>query len=293
MVSGETAPGDGRRSLYLPAMARVLSVETMTPAEKVFELARTDGQPLGHAPGQFVEVSLLGVGEAPISICSSPTEGETFRMCVRGVGGVTRSLHRLGPGACVGIRGPFGRGFPTERFEGMNVLFVAGGIGMAPLRSAIRYVLDHRDRYGAVTILYGARTPTELLFRDDLRAWSLRYDVDVRMTVDRGDASWTGRTGVITTLFPALEIDPERTAAVVVGPPVMYRFVLLELMNKRIPESQVVFSLERRMKCGVGKCGHCQINGTYVCREGPVFEYPRLRTLWEAVERVAPVVIRK
>lgn len=180
-----------------------------------------------------------------------------------------------------------------ERFEGINILFVAGGIGMAPLRSAIRYVLDHRDRYGTVTILYGAKTPGELLFRDDLRGWSLRYDVDTRMTVDRGDGTWTGRTGVITTLFPAVEIDPDRTVALVVGPPVMYRFVFLELMNKRIPEPHIVFSLERRMKCGVGKCGHCQINGTYVCQEGPVFEYPRLRTLWEAVERVAPVVIKK
>jgi NAD(P)H-flavin reductase len=259
----------------------------------VFELMRFDDQPLGHTPGQFIEVSVLGVGEAPISVCSSPTEGKSFRICVRAVGGLTRTLHNLKEGACLGIRGPFGRGFQMERFTGMNVLFVAGGIGMAPLRSAIRYTLDHRDRYGSVTILYGAKTPDELLFKGDLRSWSLRYDVDIRMTVDRGDDSWVGRTGVITTLFPALEIDPERTVAVVVGPPVMYRFVLLELMNKRIPESQIVFSLERRMKCGVGKCGHCQINGTYVCQEGPVFEYPRLRTLWEAVERVGPVDIRK
>ncbi|OGG44660.1 MAG: hypothetical protein A3F84_11465 [Candidatus Handelsmanbacteria bacterium RIFCSPLOWO2_12_FULL_64_10] len=302
---------NGRESIYLPRLARIASVEQVTRAEKVFELEQEGG--LGHRPGQFVEVSAPGVGEAPISLCSSPAEGPGFRICVRRVGTLTTYLHGLGQGDWVGLRGPFGRGFPMEEAEGMDLLFVAGGIGMAPLRSAIRHALDRRDRYGEITVLYGARTLWDLLFQGDLVSWSEQAGVRVLTTVDippgkdltgqegatpsvwpderaiGGKWCWTGRVGVITTLFPDLKLNPERTVALVVGPPVMYRFVLLELLGKGIPEKQIVFSIERRMKCGVGKCGHCQINGTYVCQEGPAFSYARLGRLWEAVERAAPV----
>lgn len=277
-------------SLYVPRLAKIEAIETETPLEKTFRVSQEDGSPLFHRPGQFVSVSVPGVGEAPISICSSPTEGATFALCIRQAGSLTGVLHGLIPGGWLGIRGPFGQGFPMKESRGKDLLFVAGGIGLAPLRSAICYALDRREDYGKVTILYGARAPEDILFCNDLDLWYARKDVTVLTTVDTPTEGWNGNVGVITTLFPKLDnVVAEQTVVMVVGPPVMYRFVLLELQGMDIPERQIVFSLERRMKCGVGKCGHCQINGTYVCQEGPVFSYPRLTKLWEAVERVAPV----
>lgn len=213
---------------------------------------------LGHRPGQFVEVSILGVGEAPISISSSPSRSNgSFELCVRRAGDLTGMLHRLGPGDAIGVRGPFGRGFPYERFRGKDLLFAPGGLGLAPLRSLINQVLDERGNYGRVIILYGARNPSELLFLDEIAQWQARDDVEVHLTVDRGDDDWKGNVGVITTLFPKIELYPRNTVAVTVGPPVMYRFVLMELLGKGISEGSIWLSLERRMKCGVGKCGHC------------------------------------
>ena len=288
LAEATTASESG--SVYLPRLARIKSVETLTDTEKAFHLEEESGKALGHHPGQFVAVSVPGVGEAPISVCTSPTEGPGFGVCVRRVGTLTTHMHNMVEGVWLGLRGPFGQGFPMEESRGMDLLYVAGGIGLAPLRSAIRYSLDCRNEYGDITILYGTRSPGELLFADELKQWAEREDVNVMTTVDAAADGWDGHVGVLTTLFPKLgRLAAERTVAMVVGPPVMYRFVLLELLGKDIPHKQIVFSLERRMKCGVGKCGHCQINGTYVCQEGPVFRYPRLEQLWEAVERVAPV----
>lgn len=276
-------------SPYLPQMAEVRRAEKLTELEKFFALRFPDGRALGHQPGQFVEVSLFGIGEAPISICSSPTDAEGFELCVRASGSVTNALHRLEAGSQVGIRGPFGRGYPMSEMEGSDVLVVAGGIGLAPLRSVIRYVLANREKYGRLIILYGAKHPSELLFTEELRDWEQREDVELHLTVDRPDEAWKGHVGVITTLFPRLTLQAAQTFAVVTGPPVMYRFVLLELLGKGIPLDQILFSLERRMKCGIGKCGHCQINGKYCCQDGPVFTFPELKVLWEASEAVAPV----
>ncbi|MFH1006030.1 MAG: FAD/NAD(P)-binding protein [Candidatus Latescibacterota bacterium] len=272
-------------SLYVPRTAVIERIERLTDREKVFHLALSDGAPLGHSPGQFAEVSLFGIGEAPISICSSPNGKNGFQLCVRAAGNVTNALHRLEAGAKVGIRGPFGRGFEPQQMVEKDILFVAGGIGLAPLRSLIHYVLDlnRRSSFRKVTILYGARSPEELLFKEDLASWKQRDDVALHVTVDRGDTSWTGHVGVITTLFPKLAIDAPNTFAVIVGPPVMYRFVVLETLQKDIPESQIVMSLERRMKCGLGKCGHCQIEGIYVCQEGPVFSYPEIKRMDGAI----------
>lgn len=276
-------------SPYLPQMAEVRQAEKMTELEKFFNLQFPDGRALGHQPGQFVEVSLFGIGEAPISVCSSPTDTEGFDLCVRASGSVTNALHRLEVGSQVGIRGPFGRGYPMPEMEGADILVVAGGIGLAPLRSVIRYVLAHRSKYGRLIILYGAKHPSELLFTDEIRSWEQREDVELQLTVDRPDDAWKGHVGVITTLFPRLSLQAAQTFAVVTGPPIMYRFVLLELLGKGIPLDQILFSLERRMKCGIGKCGHCQINGKYCCQDGPVFTFPELKVLWEASEAVAPV----
>jgi len=270
--------------VFLPEVARIEKIQSLTPLEKVFTIKLPGGKSLNHDPGQFVEVSALGVGEAPISISSSPSRSNgTFEMCVRKVGDVSSALHRLNPGDQVGIRGPFGRGFPIEKFRGKDMLFAPGGLGLAPLRSLINQVLDERAHFGRVIILYGARAPSELLFKDELRQWAEREDIELYLTVDRGDESWTGHVGVITTLFKDITVYPRNTVAVTVGPPVMYRFVLMELVGKGIPEGNIWLSLERRMKCGVGKCGHCQINNIYTCQSGPSFCYKEIKGLEEAL----------
>jgi sulfhydrogenase subunit gamma (sulfur reductase) len=277
-------------SVYTPEMARLVKVEPMTELEKVFTIELPGGRNLGHDPGQFVMLSVLGVGEAPISITSSPSRSNgTFKLCVRRVGDVTGALHAMQAGDRVGIRGPFGHGFPIEKMRGKDILFAPGGLGLVPLRSLINQVLDERGSFGRVIILYGAKQPAEVLFRDELEEWGARDDVECYVTVDCDSELWgesealTCSEGVITTLFPRITVDPRNTVAVTCGPPIMYRFVLMELLGKGIPETQIYLSLERRMKCGVGKCGHCQINGLYCCQDGPVFNYAQIKGVEEAL----------
>jgi len=274
--------GAEAESPYVPKMARILSAEQMTETERFFRLERED-EPLVYEPGQFVGVTVFGTGEAPISICSSPTQGDAFELTVRSVGLVTNKLKEFGEGDRLGIRGPFGNTFPFDEMKGHDVLFVAGGLGLAPTRSLIRYVLDNRADYNKVTILVGARDPSLLLFRDELEAWTGRDDVETLVTVDRPDKTWSGNVGVITRLFGKVQLDAAATWAVIVGPPVMFKFTVLEALAEGIPESRIICSLERHMKCGVGKCGHCQIRGTYVCREGPVFTYEQVKRLREGI----------
>ena len=271
-------------SVYLPEMARLAKVEQVAALEKLFTVELPDGRSLGHDPGQFVMVSVLGVGEAPICVTSSPSRSNgNFELCVRKVGDVTNALHGMQAGAAVGIRGPFGHGFPFDKMRGKDILFAPGGMGLPPVRSLINQVLDERGSFGRVIILYGAKRPEELLFRAELDEWIARDDVECQVTVDRGDETWDGHVGVITTLFSGITVDPRNTVAVTVGPPIMYRFVLMELLGKGIPETQIYLSLERRMKCGVGKCGHCQINDLYCCQEGPVFTYAQIKNVPEAL----------
>lgn len=271
------------KSIYLPELATIEETSQMTATEKYFRLKLASGKELGHKPGQFVEVSLLGIGEAPISISSSPTMKGAFELVVRKVGNVTGKMHELPAGSKIGIRGPFGSHFPYEETKGRDLLFVAGGIGLVPARSFINYVIDHRKDYGRFIILFGARSPAERLFTDELKSWAESSDVEFLETVDRGDDTWKGNVGVITTLFPKIAIDPSKTACVIVGPPIMYRFVLIESKKKSIPDENIYMSLERRMKCGVGKCGHCQINNLYCCQDGPVFRYDQVKPLPEAL----------
>jgi sulfite reductase subunit B len=270
-------------SIYLPSLAEIVRTEQLTKMEKLFEIKLQNDQELGHQPGQFVEVSLFGIGEAPISVSSSPTTKGSFELAVRAVGNVTKTLHTLNRGATLGIRGPFGKGFPIEEMKGKDILFVAGGIGLVPLRSLINYVLDNRSHFGRVFVLFGAKTPAEQLFLDELAKWRQSKDMEYWETVDRSDGQWKGNVGVITTLFPKITVDSQKTIAVIVGPPIMYRFAILEAQVKGIPDDQIIVSLERRMKCGVGKCGHCQINHIYVCQEGPVFSYAKIKDLKEAI----------
>ena len=271
-------------SIYMPTPSRIVSVKDLTAFEKLYTIELPDGFSLNNRPGQFVEVSVMGVGEAPISISSSPSRSNgTFELCVRRAGRVTNAMHTLQAGDMVGIRGPFGRGFPVERFRGKDLLFCPGGLGLAPLRSLINEVLDDRGKYGRIIILYGARSPQDLLFTDELNAWDQRDDVELHVTVDRPDDDWTGSVGVITTLFSNVQIHPRNLVSVVVGPPVMYRFVLMELLGKGIADGNIWFSFERRMKCGVGKCGHCQMQHIYTCQDGPSFSYAEIKHLEEAL----------
>jgi len=274
--------GATAESPYVPKMARVVAADQMTETERFFRL-EMEGRPLVYEPGQFVGVTVFGVGESPISICSSPTQGDRIELTVRNIGLVTNALKTFEAGDRLGIRGPFGNGFDYEAMKGQDVLFVAGGLGLAPTRSLIRYVLDTRDDFGKVTILVGARQPDLLLFRDELVQWTERNDVETHVTVDRGDAQWQGEVGVITRLFRKIEIDASRTYAVIVGPPVMFKFTVLEVLASGVPEHRIICSLERHMKCGIGKCGHCQIRGVYVCRDGPVFTYEQVKGLREGI----------
>jgi sulfhydrogenase subunit gamma (sulfur reductase) len=271
-------------SIYLPTPAEIQETYYLTDLEKVFILSLPGGMSLGHEPGQFVEMSVFGVGEAPISISSSPSRSNgTFELCVRRVGDLTNVLHGMGPGDKVGIRGPFGRPFPLKSFQGKDILFAVGGLGLAPARSVINQMLDERGKYGRLTVLYGARTPGDLLFKNELDEWQERDDIDLLTSVDHPAEGWDGNVGVITTLFPKTQVYARNTVSIVIGPPVMYRFVLMELLGKGIPEGNIWFSFERRMKCGVGKCGHCQINHLYTCKDGPSFAYNEIKHLEEAL----------
>ncbi len=270
-------------SIYQPWPAKLTRIERIAEREKLFEFRLSESRELGHKPGQFVEISLLGIGEMPISISSSPTRKGSFELVIRNVGNLSNAMHSLAEGATVGIRGPFGNGFPMNDLKGKDILIIAGGIGLFPLRSLIDYILDKRDEFGRLTLLSGCRTPGERMFVNELERWCKGQNCEVLETVDRGDECWTGNVGVVTTLFPKVEIDAQNTFAITVGPPVMYKFVVAECKKKGIADERILLSLERRMKCGVGKCGHCQINGVYVCQEGPVFTYADIRELEEAI----------
>ncbi len=272
-------------SEYVIKKGKILRTRQMTPMEKLFEIALPGSESLDHLPGQFVEVSLFGVGEGPISISSSPTKRRSFELCVRKVGKLTTAIHRLEAGDEIGIRGPFGNGFPIRILEGNDLLIVGGGLGIVPLRSLINYVMDNRRDFGKTSILLGCRTPDDILFGDEIAQWNKRLDVNFDCTVDRADpdTEWKGNVGLITTLIPGVTLDANRTFAIVCGPPIMYKFVIAKLIEKGIPERQIIVSLERHMKCGMGKCGHCQIQHYYCCQDGPVFTYDKIKNLEEAI----------
>jgi len=273
----------GKESIYVPIPARIVKVEDLTALEKLYTLALPNDLRLAHEPGQFVQLTVFGVGEAPISITSSPSRSiGTFELAIRKVGDLTNVIHAMGPGRVVGIRGPFGRGFPLARFRGKDLLLVAGGCGMAPLRALINQVLDERGNYGNVQILYGVRTPTELMFKDELRQWAQRSDVELHLTVDSPDMGWNACVGYVSTLFPEVKVDPRNTVAAIIGPPVMYKSVIDQCKAKGIADGNLWVSFERRMRCGVGKCGHCQMNHLYTCQRGPAFMYTEIKELAEA-----------
>ncbi len=275
-------------NIYLPRVAVLDRVEDEIQDVKTFHWHFEDPEDqrafLRFRPGQFAQVSLFGAGEMPLSLPPSPTEGRTF-FTVRKVGTCTGALHDLAPGAKFGVRGPYGNGFPMESFHGKDLIFVAGGIGLIPLRSCIIYALANRAKYGRIQIFLGARAPKDLMYRHNLREWEAMSGVECHLTVDRGEEGWTGNVGVVGSLFkkPGVDVPVENSVAFVCGPPVMFRFVIRDLSAMGMAEGNIVSTLERYMKCGVGKCGHCCIGVAYVCVDGPVFTYRQIKMLGEDI----------
>jgi NAD(P)H-flavin reductase len=241
------------------------------------------GDGFAVAPGQFVMVYAFGVGEVPISVSGPPERpGEPVVLTVRDVGAVTHAICESEPGSVLGLRGPLGNSWPVEAAEGGDVVVVAGGIGLAPLRPVVLHVLAHRDGYQNVWVLYGARTPRDLLYRDELESW--RYEIGVDVTVDAADSSWTGGVGVVPQLIARADVRPEAVSAFVCGPEVMIHFTVEALRKRGLPDERIFLSLERNMRCGVGLCGHCQLGPTLICRDGPVYSQAQVAGLMEVRE---------
>lgn len=232
------------------------------------------------APGQFNMLYVYGVGEVPISISGDPTRHKSLIHTTREVGTVTRAMRKLKVGDTLGVRGPYGSSWPVEKAVGCDVVIVAGGIGLAPLRPVIYYILSHREKYGKVVLLYGTRTPEDILFRKDLEKWRGRFDLETHLTVDRATGSWHGNVGVVTTLIGRAPFDPLNCMAMVCGPEIMMRFTVLELQKRGVEDGKIFISMERNMKCGIGLCGHCQLGPTFVCKEGPVYTYKNLKDVF-------------
>lgn len=276
-----TVPSPGRPAPapdpMLPRRFAVSAVHRDTVDTTTLELEPLDGPPLTFEPGQFTMLQAFGVGEVPISISGDPTGTGPLVHTIRDVGSVTHALVTAVAGTTVGVRGPFGTGWDVALARGGDLVVVAGGIGLAPLRPALLEVAAHRDAYGEVTLLYGTRTPADLLFTTSLERWATEHDVSVEVTVDSAGPGWGGRVGLVTPLVTAATFDGPRTTALVCGPEIMMRLAAAALLDRGVPDANVRLSMERNMKCGVGLCGHCQLRELFVCMDGPVLPYDRLR----------------
>ena len=232
------------------------------------------------APGQFNMLYVFGVGEVPISISGDPGRTKVLQHTTRAVGTVTKAMWRLKAGAQIGVRGPFGTSWPVEAAEGKDVVLITGGIGLAPLRPVIFSLLAERQKYGRIVLLYGARTPEDILFRKDLERWRGRFDLETYLTVDRATGAWRGNVGVVTQLIKRSPFDPLECVALVCGPEIMMRFTILELERRGVRDEHIYVSMERNMKCGIGLCGHCQLGASFVCKDGPVYPYPAIQDVF-------------
>ncbi|MBS1854598.1 MAG: FAD/NAD(P)-binding protein [Acidobacteria bacterium] len=268
----------------MPGPWQVRRVSKETPDTFTLVLEPLNGGRGGFRPGQFSMLWVFGVGELPISISGDPAEEKSLTYTVRSVGPATQALISRSVGQELGVRGPFGAGWPVDQARGRDVLVVAGGIGLAPLRPVIYHVLDHRKDYGRLVIAYGARSPRDLLYRKELAQWARQKDVQVLTTVDYGGVSWRGRVGVVTSLFRFMRLQPARTTAMVCGPEIMMRLVARELTTRGLAAGDLYLSMERNMKCGVGFCGHCQWGPHFICKDGPVFPYSRIAPLLDRYE---------
>lgn len=262
----------------LPKPARVVGIKEEAYAITTYMLAFDDEatrKGYHFRPGQFNALYLPGIGEVPISVSSNPYESEKLGHTIRWAGNVTRAISRLQVGDVIGLRGPYGNAWPLERIRGDDLCIVTGGIGLAPLRPVIYSVIHNRSEFGRVYLLYGARTPAEMLYTDEVDVWQT-HDIQVHITVDRADPSWRGQVGVVPMLFYHIRVDPRRTTVLTCGPEIMMRFVIYEALARRIPKERIYISMERNMKCSVGLCGHCQFGPIFICEDGPVFSYAQV-----------------
>jgi NAD(P)H-flavin reductase len=267
-----------------PVIVDKITIENDAKDLKTFNLVfekDEDREQFNYRCGQFAELSILGVGECPIGIASSPMDTRAIQFTVKKMGVVTTALHELEEGAKMGVRGPYGNGFPMEDLEGSNIVIVAGGFAFTTLRSLTNYILhpENRDRFGKLTLIYGARTPGELIYKYDLEAWGKRDDIELHVTVDNEAEGWDGLVGYVPTVLTDVAPSPEDAYAVVCGPPIMIRFSLPVLAQLEFPATRIINSLEMRMKCGIGKCGRCNIGEKYVCKDGPVFTLAELQKM--------------
>jgi len=267
-----------------PRRFRLVRTRQDTRDTFTLELEPVDGPPLAFAAGQFTMLYAFGVGDVPISISGNPLEPTLLEHTIRNVGGVTSKLVAAQPGDELGVRGPFGTSWDVTQGKGGDVVIVTGGIGLAPLRPAILELLAERDKYNRVVLLYGARTPEDILFSDELRLWQDRLGVDVQVTVDNAPHGWKGRVGLVTQLIGRTGFDPAHTLALVCGPEVMMRSAATELRSRGVSAARIRMSMERSMKCGVGLCGHCQLREMFVCVDGPVLTYEKLAPLMQKWE---------
>ncbi len=269
------------QNVYVPHIAVIEKIIDETPTVRTFHFNFKDEklrQEFTFESGQFAEYTVFGVGEAPFCISSSPTRRDHFEFAVNRVGKVTNALHRLGVGAQIGFRGPYGNSFPLDFLKGKNLVFVGGGIGLAPLRSLIWNVIDNRSQYGKVDIIYGARSPADLCFKYDLELWGKDSSVNMVTTIDRPAEGWSGRVGMVPNVAEQVAPSPQNAVAIVCGPPIMIRFTFPALSKLGFKPEQMITTLEKRMKCGIGKCGRCNIGPLYVCRDGPVFSYAEIKS---------------
>jgi len=263
---------------YLPEPARIVRKYDLAEGVRYFQVRFIDMDrafSFDYKPGQFMIFSIPGTGEAPFSISSTPSRPGLLEFCIRKTGRLTETLFGLKENDEIGIRGPYGNGFPIDKMRGFNLLIVIGGLGAAPLRSLVLYALDNREQFGKLHLLYGAKKPADILYKKEIFEFVGRKDIECLLTVDNDDTGqWPYYTGLVTSLFKEIgEIKEENTYGCICGPPIMYKFVLEELVKLKIPKHQILMTLERRMKCGIGKCGHCAIEGIYTCMDGPVFSY--------------------
>lgn len=262
-----------------PRRYKILRTHRETHDVFTLEMKPVDCDGFSFGPGQFTMLYAFGMGEAPISISGAPADGGRLVHTIRAVGTVTGALEKCRKGDVLGVRGPFGACWPMDDAVGKDVILAAGGIGLAPLRPALYRIMAERQRFGKVTLLYGTRSPEDIIYRDELEEWRGRLDLDVQVTVDRAGSDWRGHVGVVTTLLPRAVFDPTNTIAMVCGPEVMMRFMVADLIKRGVPEEGIHISMERNMKCGIGQCGHCQFGPYFVCKDGPVFRYDRVKWL--------------
>lgn len=264
----------------LPMTYRIQCVKQETDDTFTLEILPEDTRKgFSFAPGQFNMLYVFGVGEVPISISSDPDDTPLLKHTTRVVGTVTKAMRKLKRGEIMGIRGPFGSHWPVDEASGRDVVIVAGGIGLAPLRPALYRLMAEREKFRRIVLLYGTRTPEDMLYRRELEQWRGKFDLEIQVTVDRAANTWRGNVGVVTKMIPRAPFDPSNTLAMLCGPEVMMRFTVMELLKRGVAAERTYLSAERNMKCGIGFCGHCQYGPTFVCKDGPVFAFPRIASI--------------